>query len=117
MFVAIVGIIAAIALPALDPSSVSRDSSDRRVAQEMANLAAAAQIAGVEVVVSGDLRATVDLLEEGVSPADGPFKGRIFRLKGLTERSITGAMKYLKVSGDQLIYTPDPTAREGPTGN
>lgn len=106
--VAAIGLLAAIALPSLNAKTASEEASHRRNAQQLATIATTANIAGAISVVPGDLSATVTLLVQGVSPTKGPFKGREFRVGGLDQAAQTGAMTYLQVVDNQLIYVPHP---------
>lgn len=110
--VAAIGLLAAIALPSLTAAKVSEESSHRRNAQQLATVAATATIAGANAVVAGDLVATVNRLVTGVAPTKGPFKGRVFQVSGMGAEARTGAMIYLRVSNEQLIYVPHPTSTQ-----
>lgn len=104
--VAIIGILAAASLAVVGGSQ--RESilqvRDQRNAQEVVNLVTSATAAGADVIEPDDIRSTINNLIEGRQPKRGNFAGRVFRLGGLSEEEITGAMKYLSWQGDELIY-------------
>lgn len=110
--VASIGLLAAIALPSLTAAKVSEESSHRRNAQQLATVATTATIAGAKAVVDGDLIATVNRLVAGVAPTCGPFKDRVFQVAGMDAEARTGAMNYLRVSNQQLIYIPQPSSTQ-----
>jgi prepilin-type N-terminal cleavage/methylation domain-containing protein len=107
--VACIGLLAAIALPSLTAVKQSEEGSHRRNAQQLANMAAAATIAGAKAVVDGDLVATVNLIVSGVAPTRGAFRGELFQVSGLNAEALDGAMKYLRVEEMQLVYDPYQT--------
>jgi prepilin-type N-terminal cleavage/methylation domain-containing protein len=101
---AVVGVMAGLALPALTLKDESKSAAAKRMGQELSALATAASIAGADVVVDGDLNATVSRLVQGIAPADGPFKDRIFKLSGGEESLIEEAKRYLRVSDGMLLF-------------
>jgi prepilin-type N-terminal cleavage/methylation domain-containing protein len=105
--IAILGIMAAIVIGAM--GGTNRDTMvkvrDQRNAQEVVSLSTAATNAGLQVVESGDMRATIKNLMKGKEAKGGIFAGRTFRLSKLSEEEITGAINYLDWNNDQIIYT------------
>ncbi len=111
MFIAILGVLTALALPSFSYRDSCQNAVNLRNAKEIANIATAASLAGVDLVVAGDLQATITNLVNGVSPANGPFRGRVFRITGMSEETLAGAMQYLRVLGSELICSDGPTSR------
>jgi prepilin-type N-terminal cleavage/methylation domain-containing protein len=106
MAVALVGILANLAMMAF--GGVAQDAEfqkDKRNAQEIATLAATANAAGASFIVAGDERATIVNLRVGVSPTSGAFRGQIFRIPGVSDNEITGAMKFLTLNDTDLVYS------------
>ena len=106
--VAVIGVLANIALIAFGSvSKTATEMKDRRNAQEIATIAAAARAAGADFVVPSDKAATVENLAVGTSASRGIFKGRRFALPsmGMSERN--GALNYLAFNGGELIYKQD----------
>lgn len=85
-------------------TSAASKQKDKRNAQLLAGMASAANAAGAVFVVEGDEQATILRLCQGCSPAHGVFKGRQFKFPPLTGEDLTGAMQYLRLSGDLLEY-------------
>lgn len=106
MTIAIIGIIAAIAIPNLSAlhSGEVKETRHRRNAQEIASVFVTAQAAGLNFAVPGDLEQTIRNIVEGASPVDGPFQSKIFAVKGLQEDDITGVQNYLTIQGGTLSF-------------
>lgn len=104
--IGVLGVLAAVALAIWgDPvHEVVVEARDRRNAQEVVSLTLAAQAAGVRVVHPGDTRATIQELQTGHQADRGAFAGTIFRLTGLREEEVAGAMKHLAWKEEELIY-------------
>ncbi len=88
--------------------SGAEDSRDRRNAQEIATVAACANAAGADFVVTGDEEATVYNLVVGASPADGVFKGKTFKVPPMEDAALHGAMKFLALQDHELVYQHQP---------
>ncbi len=104
MAVALIGILSAIAIPVLSGKNTYDVARDRRNAQEMAGVSIAAQAAGLNFVVPGDLNATVRNILAGGSPTTGAFKGQSFRATGVAEADALRAATYLQINGSALQY-------------
>lgn len=106
MTIAIIGILAAVAIPRL--SALARgdaqEARHRRNAQELAAVCAGADAAGLNFVVPNNLEQTVRNIMEGGSPANGPFRGKLFAVKGLIEEDVQGVKKYLSLDKGGLSY-------------
>lgn len=102
--VALLGIMTAIVVPVLTSSSQYETARNRRNAQEMSAVCAAAQAAGLNLVVPGDVAATVRKILAGGSPVAGPFKDKRFGATGLTEPDALKAVTYLQLQNDSLLY-------------
>jgi prepilin-type N-terminal cleavage/methylation domain-containing protein len=106
MTIAIIGFIASIAVPNLSSlhSGEVKETRHRRNAQEIASVFVTAQAAGLNFAVPGSLEQTVRNIAEGGSPSEGPFRAKIYAVKGLLEEDITGVQRYLTLSGEVLSY-------------
>ncbi len=85
----------------------AEDQKDKRNAQEIANVAAMANAAGASFIVSGDELATIANLRDGIAPATGAFRGRIFRIPDMQDTQIKGAMRFLALNDSELQYRMD----------
>lgn len=106
MTIAIIGIIAAIAIPNLSAlhSGEVKETRHRRNAQEIASVFVTAQAAGLDFTAPGDLEQTIRNIIAGGSPADGPFQNKIYAVKGLQDDDIVGVQNYLTLQGGVLSY-------------
>ncbi|MBK8093471.1 MAG: type II secretion system protein [Verrucomicrobiaceae bacterium] len=82
----------------------AKEQRDKRNAQEIANVASFASAAGAKFVVSGDEQASIYKLKDGCSATSGAFKGRLFQIPSMGDAEITGAMRFLALSDQDLIY-------------
>ena len=106
--ITILGIVAVIAIGAFGSARQgAEDQKDKRNAQQIASMAAIANAAGASFVVPGDEKATIENLKNGTSPSRGAFKGRLFKLSGLAELEVTGAMRFLALNDTELEYRLD----------
>lgn len=84
--------------------------NDKRAAQNLASVCAAAQAAGWDFVAEGkgDLNDTVNLIVVGqaVKDASSPFFGTHFGVPGLTKRQQRRACYYLTIRHGMLVYDP-----------
>ncbi|MDZ4402252.1 type II secretion system protein [Prosthecobacter sp.] len=83
------------------------DVRDKRNAQEIAGVAAAALAAGADFIVEGDEKATIENLREGYTPTHGIFKGRIFKAPFMHDPEVKGAMRFLALNDSGLQYRLD----------
>lgn len=106
MAILIIGIIGSLATMFLGSglTDEAQKQRDKRNAQTIASLASMAGAAGADFFVEGDKAATVENLRTGCSPPTGVFKGRVFKLSGITEEDIATAMPYLKITDSALVY-------------
>lgn len=105
--IAVIGILAAIAVPNIGKiNDAAGDSKDRRNAQQLSSVCNAAQAAGLDFVVDGDLEATVQKVITGntVSDSTSPFNGSYFGVPNLGGDEITDALDYLELNNGMLIY-------------
>lgn len=79
---------------------------DQRNAQEIVSLAVHATLGEAPFVVGGDKRATVQKLLDGTIAKAGAWKGRTYRLNPLENSLLDGALKYVKLDGELLLYEP-----------
>ncbi len=106
--VAILGILAMMAVIGFGGARQGAvDQKDKRNAQEIASMAAIANAAGAQFVVPGDEKASIENLRTGCAPSRGAFKGRLFKLPGMGEPEIEGAMRFLALNDTELQYRLD----------
>lgn len=103
--IAIIGLIAAIAIPHVDTSQAAKIARDRRHAQELSSFTVAAQAAGLRFVVPGDLDATLDKVLAGGSPSTGAFHGHAFIAPKISKADARAAARFLKIEDDSLVYS------------
>ena len=106
--IAIIGIIAAIAIPNIGTINDSaREATAKRNAQSVASVLNAALAAGADPAgwtkTAGGL---IDAAEAGVSPTDGPFRGKTFSVGNIDDSEETLAAGYLSwnETNKQVIY-------------
>ncbi len=104
LVVALIGIMCAIVVPTMTSHSQYEAARNRRNAQEMSAVCAAAQAAGINLVIPGDLQATIRNILAGGSPTAGVFKGQSFRATGINEDDAMKAVSYLQLQGSSLLY-------------
>lgn len=106
MTIAIIGLIAAIAIPNLSAlhSGEVKETRHRRNAQEIASVFVTAQAAGLNFAAPGNLEQTIRNIVSGGSPSDGPFRSKVYAVKGLIDEDIEGVQRYLVLSGEVLSY-------------
>ena len=103
--ITILGILVSIAIVAFGGAEQAAvDQKDRRNAQEIASVAGMASAAGADFVVDGNEQASIDNLRTGVSPTRGAFQGRTFQIGSMADTDITGAMRFLVLSGNEIVY-------------
>ena len=107
MFIAIAGVIGAITIPHINTLETAQTARDRRHAQELSSFTVAAQAAGLDLVVPGNLKATVEKVLEGGSPATGAFRGRKFVAPKIDSKDVEAAARFLKIESKSLIYSYD----------
>lgn len=106
--VVILGFLAQMAVLAFGGARQGADEQkDKRNAQEISSVATMASAAGAIFVVDSDEAATIANLRQGTAPAKGPFRGRTFKLSNMEDGDVAGAMRYLVLSADSLLYRPD----------
>ena len=120
--IAIIGIIAAIAIPNIGSINDSaRDASAKRNAQSVASVLNAAIAAGVTATQLGftadiaandgkSLSKVVEIAETGVSPLDGAFEGKKFTVGNIDDDEAKLAGKYVgyDFTNHQVTYVPGP---------
>lgn len=105
MFIAILGVITSLAVPMLFQTDSVYAARDRRNAQELSSTSMMAQAAGLNFVQGDDVVETLRALVRGDTPAQGPLKGRLFMVPGLSEEDMTRAAKFLTIQNGQLQYS------------
>ncbi len=89
------------------------DQRDKRNAQEIASIASIAAAAGAFFVVPGDEEASIQNLVAGRAPKSGAFRGKTFKLPPLGQREVRGAMRFLALTEDGLVYSQVGGGSEG----
>jgi type IV pilus assembly protein PilA len=105
--IAIIGIIAAIAIPNIgNLNDSARDAAAKRNAQTVASVLNAAVAAGADLGSPADGQALVDLAETGVIPTDGAFQGKTFTSGPIDDDEEAKAASYLSwdSSNKQVKY-------------
>lgn len=102
--VALIGIATAIVVPEMNNQNKYEEARNRRNAQEITALCASAQIAGLNLVVPGDLPGTIRNVLTGAVPSSGAFKGQKFCAAGISETDAMKAITYLQLQGENLYY-------------
>ena len=103
--IAVIGIIAAIAIPNIGQINDSaKDSVNRRNAQNLASVFASGTSAGADFS-GANAAAVVAAIVAGDTPDDGPFAGTFFGVPGLSATEQTDALGFLEFSDNVLKYT------------
>ena len=106
MTVSIIGIVAAMAIPSmasLHGGEVS-ETRHRRNAQEIAAVFVTAQAAGLDFASSGSLEQTIRSVITGGSPTEGPFRGKLYVVRGLLDEDVVAVQRYLSLENGVLCY-------------
>lgn len=106
--ISLLGILFGLVLPMALRGSDFNSARDRRNAQELASICTCAQVAGLNFVIDGDLRATISNIRLGGSPTEGVFKGRRFVVSGIRDEDAVSCQKYLSLENGNLVYQHDP---------
>ncbi|MFV1994433.1 MAG: hypothetical protein ACC661_03260 [Verrucomicrobiales bacterium] len=108
-FIGVVGGFLAFVVPAASEFIAdSVDTKNRRNARMLATISASAQVAGLDLVVSGDMIATIEKIVNGAVVESGQFKGERFALPGLSRNEWDEAAHYLAIQADVLVYNSGP---------
>ncbi|HSI63690.1 MAG TPA: type II secretion system protein [Candidatus Saccharimonadia bacterium] len=103
--IAVIGVIAAIAIPQIGSiNSSAKEAKNQRNAQSIVSVYSAATAAGA-TVAGATAAAKVDALVTGVVPTEGAFKDKSFKVPNMEAEDKTGALKYIKLDGTDLVYT------------
>lgn len=105
MFVAILGVMTSLAVPMLVQSDSVYAARDRRNAQELSSTSMMAQAAGLNFVQGDDVVEILRALARGDMPSQGPMRGRLFMVPGLSEEDLARAAKFLTIRDGQLMYS------------
>lgn len=105
----VIAIMTAIALPMIvGVTDGSADYvKDKRNAQMLSSISSAAQVAGLDFVIPGDLTATIDNVVSGATVAEGQFTGERFAVPGLSADDKAGASLFLSVQNGMLVFHSD----------
>jgi hypothetical protein len=115
MCVAVIGVMAGIAVPMMNPNDSVYAARDRRNAQELCSTCMMAQAAQLDFVQDDSVLDTVRAIVRGGMSVRGAMRGRLFVVPGLSEEDMLGAAKYLQVKNGQLQYST--TEATSGTGN
>ncbi len=107
--IAILGIMASIVVTAFGRPQrmVFLDAERRQNAASLAAMANCVQIAGTEIVVPGNLAATVKRLRDGTVIKAGALRGNCFKVSGITDEELPGVLYYLEIRNNELVYRAD----------
>jgi hypothetical protein len=97
-------VISSMAVPLLSNSTGYSEARLRRNAQEIASVANVANAVGMNLVVEGDLEATLKNILTGGKASGGAFKNHFFGVRSLTIEDARAASKYLSLEDDALLY-------------
>ncbi|MFV1994432.1 MAG: hypothetical protein ACC661_03255 [Verrucomicrobiales bacterium] len=105
----IIVVITSIALPRLahlkdGPVAYVKDHPN---AQMLATICTAAAVVGLDLIVEGDLVATLEKIAAGGEVGEGQLAGTRFSLPGLNEQDRAGALPYLSLEDGRLTYRPE----------
>jgi type IV pilus assembly protein PilA len=116
--IAIIGIIAAIAIPNIGNLNASaRDASARRNAQTVASVVNAAIAAGVDTSTYADLGAIVTAAQgTALKAGSGAFKDKIFTTGAINDADISAVKGYLNWDSTNQIMSYLQTAVAPPAG-
>lgn len=108
-FVAILGIMTAIAVPVFGSSQGAKQAKDQRNAQSICSLANVATAAGLNLTSGAGIDVTkpMKLLVEGITISSGPLKNRTLRVPNMTAADISGAAQYLEIKDGDIAYSSD----------
>ena len=105
--ITVIGVIAAIAVPNIGRlTDAAEISKDQRNAQNLSSVCSAAQAAGLDFVVTGDLKATVNATVAGSTVTGGAFDGEFFGVPNMDDIGKTAAVTYLQLANGVLDYDP-----------
>lgn len=76
---------------------------DRHNARQLSVVSLGAQAAGLDLVVPGDLSATIENLVIGGTPSRGVFAGHFFSVPDLTEDEKITAALFLRIGRDGVL--------------
>lgn len=110
-FVAILGIMVAMAMPLFGNNKDMKQATAKRNAQNFCILAYSANAAGQNVTAGTvTVEEAFNRIAQGVTITRGPLKGRTFRLPNINEQEIKEASTYAKIQNGELIYLPSAAA-------
>ncbi len=106
----VIGIMAGILIPTVIglTSEAVDPTINRRNAQTLASICSAAQVAGVDFVVPGDVEATIDNIVSGATATSGALAGNSFGLPGLSVEARESAEPFLEIQAGSLAYKKNP---------
>ena len=105
MSIAVLGLMTSLTVPMLFQTDSLYSTRDRRNAQELSSTSMMAQAAGLNLVQGDDVLKTLRALARGDTPTQGPLKGRLFVVPGLSEEDLISAAKFLTIQDGQLQYS------------
>jgi prepilin-type N-terminal cleavage/methylation domain-containing protein len=81
----------------------SREAVARRNAQQFVSLAITAQAGGADPM-RGDVKATLEALQQGITFTEGAYANQTLRFSGVTEKDLIRAAYYLEIQNGMLTY-------------
>lgn len=107
--IAVIGALSSVAIIAYNGHlrEAVLETQNRRNAQEIAAECQRAAAAGVDVFQDGGLEDAILNLIDGIVAADGPFRGRAFKVVLPTRDDYHGAMFFLEKRAEEVLYLPE----------
>lgn len=105
MFIAILGIIVAIAVPMWSNNDAFYAARDRRNAQELVSVSMVANAAGLNFAEGDNVLDILRAISRGSIVTRGSLKGRSFSVPGLSEEDLKGAARYVTLKNGELQYS------------
>ncbi len=105
--ICVLGLLTSIVVPQMSALSKGEaaETKNRRNAQSLASVWATADAAGLNFVVEDNLEQTIRNIIKGGSLDSGPFRGKVFAVKGMDEEDIQAVQKYLTLNSGMLSYS------------
>ena len=103
--VAILGLLASIATAAFSsPKEIYESARARRNAQQIASEYNCARASGLDFTVPNDVLATAKKVVSGGRATSGAFKGREFKVAGISNDDVAEASRFLALNRGELIF-------------
>lgn len=109
--VAVIGILCGIAVTALShpQRQAMVEATRQQNAASIASMSVCLEVAGCSAVLPDNVEGTIRQLIKGITPSDGPLKGRRFVVSGVADEDVPAIARYLSIDGGELVYHSEPT--------